>query len=42
MSIFVESLKRLYSGGKVTLTKLDSLKSDKKITDDEYAYIITH
>lgn len=39
MSSFAESLARLYTGGKVSLEKLDALLVDGKITADEYASI---
>lgn len=41
MSMFVESLKRLYKSEKVTLVKLDQLKTNGKVTEEEYKYIIT-
>lgn len=37
--IFVESLKRLYEQGKVSIEKLNQLVSDKKINKDEFIYI---
>ena len=40
MSRFVESLKRLYKAEKVTNAKLSKMKSNGKITDEEYAYIM--
>ena len=39
MSSFVESLKRLYSQGKIADVKLDELKAKGKLTDEEYSYI---
>ena len=39
MSVFIESLKRLYRTEKITLVKLDSLKAEEKISQDEYDYI---
>ena len=39
MSIFVESLKRLYAAGKITQAKLDELLAAGKISQDEYSYI---
>ncbi|MCM1567734.1 MAG: XkdX family protein [Dehalobacter sp. 4CP] len=39
MSIFVESLKRLYTSGKVTIEKLNNLLTESKITQEEYDYI---
>lgn len=40
MSNFVESLKRLYIAGSITDDKLIELKTNGKLTEDEYAYII--
>lgn len=40
MNQFVESLKRLFQGGKITLEKLQQLLLNKKITEQEYDYII--
>lgn len=42
MTIFVESLKRLYESGKVEYTQLSDLKNSGKISDDELDYIITN
>lgn len=39
MSTFVESLRRLYVAGSVTLTKLNELLTAGKITQVEYDYI---
>jgi hypothetical protein len=39
MNTLVESLKRLYSEGKVTVGKLNSMLSDGKITQQEHTYI---
>ena len=39
MSVFIESLKRLYKAGKVTVEKLDTLKTEEKISQEEYDYI---
>lgn len=41
MSKFCESLKRLYLAGSVTVEKLDQLKTDGKISEDEYSYIVS-
>ena len=41
MSQFVESLKRLYKNGEITIFKLNKLLESKVITDEEYEYI-TH
>jgi hypothetical protein len=40
MSTLVESLKRLYLAGKVTIDKLNTMLSQNKITQEEYDYII--
>ena len=40
MSTLVESLKRLYGEGKVSVDKLDSMLTSGKITQEEYNYII--
>lgn len=40
MSIFVETLKRAYINNLITLVKLDSLKTNNKIIQEEYDYII--
>ena len=40
MSAFVESLRRLYLSGTIDLKKLNELLNDRKITKDEYYYII--
>lgn len=42
-SKLVESLKRLYNGGvnpRVSLEKLQTMKSEGTLSDDEYNYII--
>lgn len=39
MTIFAESLKRLYKEDKVTLSKIKALLNENKITQDEYEYI---
>ena len=36
---FVESLRRLYIGGKVTLEQVKAYLASGKITDEEYDYI---
>lgn len=41
MSIFVESLKRLFFDGKITEERLDTLADSGKITAEEKAYIVT-
>lgn len=42
MSTLVESLKRLYhvEVPKITIEKLDNMLMEKKITQDEYNYIV--
>ena len=40
MRIFVESLRRLYLAGKVSLEKIKRYLADSKITVDEYDYIV--
>ena len=39
MSTLVESLKRLYAAGRITIEKLDSMLADGKISQEEYDYI---
>lgn len=39
MTVFVESLKRLYKDKKITLEKLESLLNENKISRKEYDYI---
>ena len=41
MTIIVESIKRLYRDGKVTIEKIDQLLNEKKINKEEYNYIIS-
>lgn len=41
MNTLIESLKRLYFQGKVSSKKLNDMLSKKKITKEEYEYIIT-
>ena len=40
-STLVESLKRLYSKGRVTKEKLQSMVKAETITQEEYTYIIS-
>lgn len=42
MSIFVESLKRLYTDGKVDEKKIVDLCKNGKITEVEKDYILAH
>ena len=39
MSAFIESLRRLFLLGKITAEKLQEMQKNKKITDEEVAYI---
>lgn len=41
MSTLVESLKRLYEKGKVTIEKLAAMQTEGKITAEEHQYIIS-
>lgn len=41
MNDFIDSLKRLYFQNKITSKKLNDMLIEKKITKDEYKYIIT-
>lgn len=38
-SKFVESIRRLYKAGKITLDKVKELLANGKITSEEYDYI---
>lgn len=40
MRTFVESLKRLYRQGRVTIEKLQQFMSEGKISQEEFDYII--
>lgn len=40
MTILIESLRRLYVNKKITLEKIYSLLQDKKITQEQYNYIV--
>lgn len=40
MSVFIESLKRLYQGGKLSADKVIELFEDNKITEEEKLYIL--
>lgn len=40
MSIFVESLRRLYRDHVISKEKLEPLLETKKLTEDDYDYII--
>ena len=39
MSTFIESLRRLFLLGKITTEKMQEMLDNKKITDEEAAYI---
>ena len=39
-SILVESMKRLYQGGKITKENVSARVKSGKITEDEYEYIV--
>lgn len=41
MTEFIESLKRLYLSGKLTVEKAEELFNKKKISKEEYMYIIS-
>lgn len=41
MRTLVESLKRLYQNGKVTIEKLQEMYNEGKITYPEYEYIVS-
>ena len=41
MSRFIEALKRLYSNGSIDEARLDALKDEGKITQEEYDYIVS-
>lgn len=40
ISVFAQSLKRLYQKEKVTLSKIEEFLKSKKITQEEYLYIL--
>ncbi len=42
MTIFVQSLSRLYKLEKISLDKVKELLNNKKITQEEYDYIISN
>ena len=39
MSQLIESLRRLYTSGKLALDKLNEMRLANKITEEEYRYI---
>lgn len=40
-SQFIESLKRLYDHGKIAIFKLEEMKKNKTITEENYQYIVS-
>ena len=40
MSTFVKSLKRLYDSGRITDVRIAELRTEGKISEEEYEYII--
>jgi len=40
MSTFVESLKRLYSSGRILIAKIDLLLAEGKLNQEEHGYIV--
>ena len=38
---FMESVRRLYNNGRIAIFKLEQMKKDKAITEDDYQYIIS-
>lgn len=40
MTDFVKSIRRLFSSQKITLLQVKNLLSEKKITSEEYTYIL--
>ena len=40
MNVLVESLKRLYMNGQITIEKINDMLTAKTISKDEYEYII--
>ncbi len=41
MSIFIDNLKHFFQLGKIDIQKLNKLKDESKITNEEYQYIIS-
>ncbi len=39
-SVVIEALKKMYDGGKITISKINDMYSNKAITKDEYEYIV--
>lgn len=40
MKIYIETLKRIYEKGKISLEKLNVLLDSGKITNDEFVFIV--
>lgn len=40
MNVLVESLKRLFENGQISIEKIDKLLQENKITQSEYMYIV--
>ncbi len=40
MSIFIKTLKNMYTAKKIDISKIKQMLNDKKITAKEYEYII--
>lgn len=40
MNVLVESLKRLYMNGQITIEKINNMLKNKTISKDEYEYIV--
>lgn len=40
MRTFVESLRRLYKAGRITMAKLETFLNEGKINQEEFEYII--
>lgn len=38
---FIESLRRLYDNGRIAIFKLDKMKKDGAITEEDYQYIVS-
>lgn len=42
MNVLIESLKRLFKNGQITKEQLKDMIADKKISKDEYEYIVNN
>jgi hypothetical protein len=40
MSTFIETLKAMYSQGKIELTKIEKMRDEMRISLEEYNYIV--